>query len=272
MSNVTTFHEFGFLTGIHLPLAYGLYLQGKLTSTTSRIGTSPLFYFSPSHSEIDKTAWSSGLKSDQEYYSFEGPKFNKNNWVPPPLKDYYKNTKFVYDKPLVTINNKKTVEWGKTIFNYFDNNILDTLFTLLTPYYKVVYICPPSKNTDTYIHDPGVPIIDIGDIEFIKTKYPEVTHINDYLTPDTSYNEIQMMLLANSDLHITCAGGDAQIVAYFGGEIIMYIAHNSPYNALNRPIWRTNSWLRNFSGANITSHSNYNSIIGHIKSNDSWRV
>ena len=45
MINFSSFHEFGFMSGIWLPKAYSLHLQGKLNSTSSRIGTSPLSIF-----------------------------------------------------------------------------------------------------------------------------------------------------------------------------------------------------------------------------------
>ena len=99
------------------------------------------------------------------------------------MKEKYKNTKFIYDKPLVTINNKQTIEWGVGLFNYFPNNVLENLFDILTPHYKVAYIRPPSDNTSTYIHDEGVPTVNTGDLDLIKTKYPEVLCIEDYITP-----------------------------------------------------------------------------------------
>ena len=127
--NVEAFDEFGFILWYYLPVAYHQYLEGNLKSTKSKIGTSPVFYFSPNHTELNKhfdpPILPKYLKGEfgNVCYGLNSPKFTNTEWTPPPLKEFYKNDKYVYEKPILTIHNKNTKEWLYHPENYFNSEI-----------------------------------------------------------------------------------------------------------------------------------------------------
>ena len=106
------FEEFGWNISRCLPIAYGYFLQGKLSFTESFIGSSPFFYFSPDHIEINRRAKKAdsynSCMNDEDFH----PSCWDELWTPPPLKSYYKNNEFIYEKPLLVINNKFSSEGG----------------------------------------------------------------------------------------------------------------------------------------------------------------
>jgi len=261
--NITTYNEFCFIIWHYTPIAYDLHLKGKLTSTNSKIGTSPLFYFSPNHTESKVHNWH--MENYQPYYQLDDVKI-KDGWTPPPYKEQFKNDKFVYDKPILTINNKSTIEWERGLFNYFNLESLDRIFEEFSEDYQIIYIRPPHGDTQSYQHDQGVKTMDIGDIQLIKEKYPNIITIEDLITenPDLSYNELQMSVLANSDRHIAAAGGDAAIAAYFGGDLLIYRNKSAP--STNRGVWRTGSYLRLFSGSNVIGCDTYDDVLKQARS------
>ena len=259
--DINAFDEFGFILWYHLPKAYDAYLTGKLRTTSSKIGSSPLFYFSKNHIE-SKQHNNNIFKYSTECYRHNRPEFTLNNWTPPPLKEKYLNDTFNFDKPILTIHNKNTIEWGRGIFNYFNNEVLEELLITFKDKYQIIYIRPPYDNKFNYQKDENQPYIDINDNKVLK-EY-NILSITDILetNPEYSYNLIQFMILANSDKHISPAG-DAVIPSYFGGDVLIYNCNNCP--SIDRGVWKTNSWLRHLSDANIYGVTDYNHLITKAK-------
>lgn len=271
---IEAFDEFGFILWYYAPMAYGLHLKNQLESTSSKIGTKPVFYFSKNHSEEPKHFDPPLLNyilfpsSDRSVncYNHEGPKFIKNsNWTPPPYKDIFKNELYVYDKPILTIHNKNTKEWSKHPVNYFSSEILDKLFTELKSKYQIIYIRPPDNSEKYKLQKDNLQTtVDIGDEEILM-KHPEVINIETLLNEtDKSYNEVQFMVLANSEHHISPAG-DAVIPCYFGGEVLIY--NCSDCTSAKRGVWKTGSWMEKLSGSKIYGFNNYDNLVDYVKTN-----
>lgn len=267
--NVEAFDEFGFILWYYLPVAYHQYLEGNLKSTKSKIGTLPVFYFSPNHTELNKhfdpPILPKYLKGEfgNVCYGLNSPKFTNTEWTPPPLKEFYKNDKYVYEKPILTIHNKNTKEWLYHPENYFNSEILEKIINTFKNDYQIVYIRPPENPHKFKLQrDKGQTTVNIRDKEVIK-KYSEVIDIEDLLeNSDKSYNEIQFMLLANSNHHITPAG-DAVIPCYFGGDVLIYNCPRCKSSA--RGVWKTGSWMEKLSGSKIYGFNNYNELLNNAK-------
>lgn len=263
---IEAYTEFGFILWYYLPKAYYLHTQDKLQSTESRIGSREVFYFSKNHLEQDIVYDPPKFYPESNTcYNHEPPNFTKDSWLPPPLKEHYKNDRFIFDKPIVTIHNKTTLEWGGLgIFNYFTTDALEKIIKELQDNYTIVYIRPPVYEKYSFKHDPAQRIIDIKDEEIIE-KY-NVLYINDLLekNKDLTYNQLQFMLLANSEKHITSAG-EAVIPSYFGGETVIYTCPDC--RAVDRGVWKTDSWLNKLSNSKIIGYNDYDDITKHIKEN-----
>lgn len=259
MVNINAYDEFGFILWYYAPLAYYHYLTGSLNSTSSKIGSKAVFYFSDNHNEKplhNEFAFNGG----KECYNFNAPQFTNNYWVPPPYKIHYKNDALIYDKPILTINNKNNLEWsGSGLFNFFNANVLETIFNKFENDYQIIYIRPPSDGDKySYQKDSNQKLVDIGD-KVLLEKHPKVLWIGDMLNEyEKSYNELQFMILANSEYHISCAG-DSVIPSYFGGDVLQY---NCPdCLSKDRGVWKTDSWLSKLSGSKIYGFNNYNELI-----------
>tara|TARA_R100000908_G_C3746868_1_gene142047 strand:+ start:976 stop:1761 length:786 start_codon:yes stop_codon:yes gene_type:complete len=257
-----TYKEFGFILMYFLPNAYSLHKQGRLGKTSSRLGTKTLFYFSDNHEELDKHDGTI-FQYHFQCYDFNAPQFTQKDWEPPKLKEQYKNNEIVFDKPILTINNKNTQEWLQFPKNYLDASTLRNIFETFQEKYQIIYIRPFECSNVT--KDNNQNVMDIGD-EQVLSEFPNVIWIKD-LYDDTkdSYNELQFKILANSDKHISPAG-DCVIPAYFGGDLLIYKSPNAP--SANRGVWDTNSWLRLLSDSNILSFTNYNSLL--LKAKELW--
>lgn len=256
--NINAYDEFGFILWYYVPVAYYHHLNGDLISTNSKLGTGPVFYFSDNHNE-NKLHNEVAFRGATECYKSGAPGFTSDKWVPPPYKEQFKNDEFEFDKPILTIHNKNNTEWsGSGIFNYFPPKVLDSLFKEFKNTYQIVYIRPPVNGEKFNLQkDSSQRIVDIGD-EILLEMHPEVIWIGDILKDDDrSYNEIQFMLLANSDRHIAPAG-DAVIPSYFGGDVLIYNCPNC--NSANRGVWGTDSWLKDLSGSKIYGFNNYNTL------------
>jgi len=265
MYNLNTHKEFGFILMYYLPKAYALFEKGLLSSTESRLGTEPLFYFSPNHTETDKhdgTLFSEQLNC----YSFNNPRFTNEMWTPPKLKEYFKNDELLFDKPILTIHNKNSIEWQRGLFNYFDADTLDKLIDMFKTDYQIIYIKPFYENSNM-TKDTLQKTVDIGDNRILD-KHKEVLTIEELFNKGDykSYNELQFKILANSEHHISPAG-DCVIPAYFGGDLLIYNHPNC--NSTNRGVWKTGSWLKLLSGANIYGFNDYNQLID--KSIELWK-
>jgi hypothetical protein len=264
--NIEAFDEFGYILWYYAPVAYYKFLKGELESTSSKIGTSAVFYFSKNHKEEKKhydppvlQSILQPIESHTSCYSFEGPKFINNEWVPPPLKNVYKNNEYLYDKPILTINNKNTKEWSRHPYNYFNSEILDKLFKTFKNDYQIIYIRPPD-NSDRFNlqRDNGQTTINIGDKEVL-SNHPEVIDLESLLIKTKkTYNEVQFMVLANSNHHVTPAG-DAVVPSYFGGDVIIYNCPNC--NSSSRGVWKTGSWMERLSGSKIYGYNNYDELL-----------
>tara|TARA_S200002703_G_scaffold22639_4_gene19328 strand:- start:10199 stop:11002 length:804 start_codon:yes stop_codon:yes gene_type:complete len=267
MVNINAYDEFGFILWYYAPLAYYHHINGTLGDTNSKIGSKPVFYFSNNHIE-NKLHNEAPFIGGRQCYNFESPIFTKKSWLPPPYKKKFKNNIFKYDKPILTINNKNNLEWdGAGIFNYFDSISLENIIKIFYETHQILYIRPP-QNGDKfgYQADTKQRVVDIGDIEILK-KYPNVIWIGDVLENSNKvYNEIQFMMLANSEMHISCAG-DSVIPSYFGGDVLQYNCPNC--QSANRGVWKTNSWLNKLSNANIYGFQSHSELLK--KSIELWK-
>ncbi len=195
---IEAFDEFGYILWYYAPISYDAFLKGKLISTKSKIGTKPVFYFSENHTEdeihYDPPMLKKTLQPIEHFtscYKIEGPLFIKDNWTPPPYKKIFKNDVYVYDKPILTINNKNTKEWGQHPHNYFNSDFLNKIFTELKSKYQIIYIRPPDKSENFKLQkDTNQISLDIGDKEILRN-HPEVIDIETLLLKsDKVYNDL----------------------------------------------------------------------------------
>jgi len=206
-----------------LPFAYWHSLNGTLNSTISCTGTKDLYFFSSNHKEeFFERDWESN------YSSFEVPNmthcvtFDYSKWLPVPLKSYYKNDTFLYDKPPIIIANKYNMEWGGPPVNYFSVPVLERMINLLKTNYTIIYNRPSGKN----IVSDNSEIMELNDYDYLRSEHPDVVLLEDmYLKHQgtvNSFNHFQLLLYANCDNFVSVHGGTAALASCFGGKNIIF--------------------------------------------------
>lgn len=201
-----------------LPFAYWHHLNGTLKQTISCTNTKEFYYFSANHSEpYEKRVWEAGY----DYYDVpnmtHSPTFDFSKWARVPLKDHYKNDRFVFDKPLLVIANKYNIEWDQPPINFLDIPALDSIVSTYKTKYQIIYNRPLSSQ----IVLDNSEIIDLNEHQWLREKHPEVLLMNDLYEQHrdavNNFNHLQLMVYANCDRFISMHGGTAALASYFGG-------------------------------------------------------
>ncbi len=223
----------------------------------------------------------------EDLYLYDGPKWSKKEWLPPPLKQWFKN-KLGFNKPTVVINNKcafdanslKCLEAAKKhnldtslgqilvqpreqwvhkggarsdincSLHHYSLPMLSKLIELLSDTYQILYISP-IPNQSGFLTDIS-PLPYFGDFDFIEKNYPQVYTIRQFLGKTDltdNFNIAQFMLMATSDKHITNVGGNAKVSSYFGGDVLIYRSDIWYHSSFKgkRKIWESGSWLKRLS-------------------------
>ena len=101
-----------------------------------------------------------------------------SEWTPPPFEQHYKNDRFIFDKPIVVINNSFNIEANTMPTRYFSIECLYEMFTYLTENnYMVVYRRPKNKELPTMDQNEINTIQKLGDIE---ADVEGIGHLTDY--------------------------------------------------------------------------------------------
>jgi len=254
--------EFGYELISVLPYAYYLHSKGKLKKTISGNDTECLYYFSPNHKiNTSIRSWYNTPKVKTPNIRIHKPFLDKTKFLPPPLKEQYKNRKFKFKKETIVICNRYNIEWSKRPINYFDLNTLEKLFKKLQDKYQVVYINIDGRKE---LYD-NAPPIKLGDYELLK-KYPKVINIHDIKT-DLSFNTLQLKIFANCKKYITLNGGHAILAAYFGGENIVMSKYGKPQaKEISKTVNSFYRWYNEFSGQRVVHVSNETKLLNQVTS------
>lgn len=258
MKSINEFHEFTWDMVRALPRAYYHELNNIPYKVNCKPGLSDIYYFS---SNVEEQHIFHEV-NDSSTYSHSRPHFTLNEWTPPPLKGKYKGV-IKFEKPTVVIQNKYTLEWNSGPFNYFPLEVLDELFKYLNKNYTIIYI-RPLGNSKGYYKDQNK-IQELNDYKFIADHHPYVYTLEHFLQeyPDLTYNQIQFYLEASSEKHLTVSGGSACVASYFGGDVIIFDSPNG--TGAGRGIWKTDSWLKYLSGANIIGVNDYKTLLNTVE-------
>lgn len=261
MKIIEEYNEFTWDMVRALPKCYYYHINNIEYKLKCKPSLSSLYYFVKNIEETN----SFNPYNDQSTYGIDKPQFTKNEWVPPPIMNDYKNI-LKFDKEVVVIQNKYALEWLQGIFNTFDIPFLEKIFDTLSEKYQIIYI-RPDENIPKYYYDDNK-IHKFNDYEFIKEKYPNVVTIKDILLErsDLCYNTAQFAIHSTSKKHISVSGGNACLSAYFGGDLIIFDSKKG--TGAGRGIWKTNSWLKYLSGSNIFGYNSYDDILNQIEK--SW--
>jgi hypothetical protein len=271
------YQEFGWNISRCLPIVYGHFLDYGNIQSRSFIGTSPFFYFSPDHRELNVRGKKikSGYHDPLGELDFDPRRWDKL-WTPPPLKKAFKNKEFSYEKPTLVINNKYSKEWRLRDFctNFLSVKDLRNLFEKFSADYQIIYVrpsylCPHQGRLNGY-HDRlqgprgnGKGDIEIGVLQehTLKNEFPDVLFFDDLLEQTgLMYNELQLKVFANCERFISVAGGPAFLASYFGGVNVIFRKDGTNPSVRHR-VYSSGSWLKWLSGAEIVGVSSVHELL-----------
>jgi hypothetical protein len=296
--------EFGIELVLATPYIYWLHTQNKLTGVNTATDMTPFYYFCNNINEkynyrtVDNGAAglnalpNNWLHHNENITNLDGSRKNGvldySQWTPPPLKKQYKNDRFIFDSPLVIINNSYNIEANTMPTRYFSIECLYEMFNYLNEKnYTIIYRRPrnsdlPSMDQNEYntinkLGDISADVEGVGNInDYQLTQYFENVILFDDLikqNPDLSYNTLQCMLYANCDKFISYVGGAGILSSYFDGTNIMWLSRGKE---IRDGYFCKDSYYKKLSNCNIITirdkqetfpHSieNYSELLKTIK-------
>jgi hypothetical protein len=223
--------EFGREINVFIPFYYYLYKNNLLFNNKiyTYKGMKSLYYFLDENQIIEKNENRTCNIPSQNYMPpnnrFINKNFGKNFWIPPNYKEFYKNDKYLYSKPILIIHNKYNYEWEQLPINYINIKLLDKIFDKLHDKWQIIYIRPTKLNklaNKSFSHDHNDIIEKFKDFELIKNKYKnKVINFNDLLDEEIEYNKLKLMIYSNCDNFINVQGGSCNFTSYFIGNLVV---------------------------------------------------
>eukprot|EP00659_Diplonema_papillatum_P002726 gene2726-4240_t len=232
--NILEFHsEFGMEFIIAAPYAYYLHTQCKRLSILSVKDTKAMYFFADDHKTYAHRSRKFVVNEDFAGFplsTIHVKQLPTQEYTPPPYKSMFKNSFFVFDKPILVITNKFQVEWGGRPINHIPLKALITLVNMLRESYTIVY----SRPTSSEIEEDGSKILDYPDKERLKGK---VLLIEDMwrnaqekwgasMGEDLTFNLFQFWVYANADKFISVQGGNSALTSFMAGEkgtVLVYV-------------------------------------------------
>ncbi|MEO7962154.1 MAG: hypothetical protein ABIR19_11435, partial [Ginsengibacter sp.] len=243
-----------------LPFAYWHHLNGTLKQTVSSEGTKPLYFFSEDHTELpNKRDWFNNSIDYTFPNMTHSNSFSYRKWKQVPLKEYYRNNIFVFEKPILIIANKYNIEWKDNPINFFDIETLDKVINHYKDRYQIIY----NRPLATQIVGDESEILDLGEYEWMKKNHHEVILMTDLFekySHEYSFNQLQLMVYANSERFLSVHGGTAALASYFGGINIIY-----SIRGLEHIFNEFNTIFPKLSDAKILHAKSKEQILGYVQ-------
>jgi hypothetical protein len=220
--------EFGAEITTFIPFVAWLRKEGYLSGRriVTYAGMRPYYFFldeSEFEGKIEPRKW---LPEPERYWpSNSTHSATASPWhVYPDYRLHFKQNGRRFDRPVLFIQNKFTVEWNEGPVNYIPLNSLRRLLELTASKFEVVY-SRPRESAAGYSWDDNA-ACDYPDRALIG----QFAHVIDFeaecRATGENYNRAKLEVLANSHLFVAAQGGGAHLLACFG-ESLLLVLHNA---------------------------------------------
>jgi len=239
--------EFGPEITTFIPFVAWLKQEGHLSGCriVTYAGMRPYYFFlqdSEFTGKIEPRRWVPDAQrfwpSNSTYTATASP------WhVYPDYRQHFRQAGRQFQRPVLFIQNKFTVEWGEGPVNYIPLKSLHRLLHLTADKFDVVY-SRPRERAAGYSADDNPPC-DYPDHAITR----QFTHVIDFeedcRANARNYNQAKLEVLAKSHLFVAAQGGGAHLLACFGDSLLLLL-HNAgeeyphayqhgPYKYLSAP-------------------------------------
>ena len=239
--------EFGPEITTFIPFVAWLRQEGHLSGRriVTHAGMRPYYFFldeSEFEGKIEPRKWLPVAErywpSNSTYTATASPWHVYSNY-----RLHFKQKGRRFDRPVLFIQNKFTVEWDEGPVNYIPLSSLRRLLELTANKFDVVY-SRPRERAAGYSWDDGT-ACDYPDRAVIK----QFAHVTDFEAEceatGGNYNQTKLEVLAKSHIFVAVQGGGAHLLACFG-ESLLLLLHNAgeeyphayrhgPYKYLSTP-------------------------------------
>ncbi len=221
--------EYGAEIATFIPFVGWLKQQGLLRSrrVVTYLGMRPYYYFLDDGEYAEKPGPREWLPSDERLWPSNSTyTATRQPWhVPPDYRTRYASQGSTFARPVLFIQNKFSVEWGRGPINYLPLRMLVALFQLSEDRFDVVYSRPratPPGGDYSADHNTACDYPDFA----IAGEFGKVLVLEDFCaSAGVPYNQTKLEVLAKSHLFVGVQGGGAHLLACFGSSVLL-VLHN----------------------------------------------
>lgn len=216
--------EYGAEITTFIPFAFWLKQQGLLAGRTlvTYRGMRPYYYFLDDEEyreKPDRRDWepfeSRIWPTNSSYTATRQP------WhVMPDYRRRYGSEGLTFDRPVLFIQNKFTVEWGEGPINYLPLDFLARTIERATARFDVVYSRPRTLPPPAGFSSDHNSFCDYPDLSVVR-RFPQVLILEDHCEQTgADYNLTKLQILAKTWRFIAVQGGGAHLLACFGDSVM----------------------------------------------------
>ena len=248
----------------------------KISSVDTFKSAAPFFYFTDVKEHLFKKGYSETLGPFKDAMKIRHPAFYNidfnpkkawgSDWTPPPYKEHYsKGWTTTDDKDIIVISNKYNEEWNSPPVNYLSLDFISKFISLFSDKYQIYYIRyngegwnkkDSIQNQNGYYDDVFTPEFN----DYCCTIWGDVVTVYDFMEKyNIGFNEAQLIIMSQAKHIVSVNGGNAVLSSYFGEDVMIY--GNDNCISTDRGVWKTGSWLKELSGANIIGHLNEEELL-----------
>jgi hypothetical protein len=231
MGHIEYTGEYGDELTTFIPFVFWLKTEGFISGrkVISYEGMRPYYYFLDEQELIEKKSkrhWI--IENERRYPSNNGYMFSPKPWHRfPDYRRRYALGHLKFERPVLFIQNKFTVDFEGGPLNYLPLSALRYVFETLSVRFDIVYSRPRRMERDVgYVEDHNS-FCDYPDMALARS-YSGVFVLEDYCEgTGRPYNETKLEILASSHVYICCHGGGANAMACFSGSLMILFERES---------------------------------------------
>ena len=148
----------------------------------------------------------------------------RQRWhICPDYRSHFKNIGRSFERPILFIQNKFTVEWNTGPINYLPIFAIERLLRLSLNRFQVIYSRPRVTSDGTGYTGDITRICEYPDLQRVRSFDNTIVLEEMCVDAGLDYNQTKLEILAKSHLFVSVQGGGASVLAYFGNSLMLVL-------------------------------------------------
>lgn len=148
----------------------------------------------------------------------------RQRWhVFPDYRSHFKDRGRSFDRPILFIQNKFTVEWNTGPINYLPIFAIERLLRLSVNRFQVIYSRPRVTSDGTGYTGDSTRICEYPDLPLVRSFDNAIVLEEMCVDEGLDYNQAKLEILAKTHLFVSVQGGGASVLAYFGDSLMLVL-------------------------------------------------